>query len=193
MKSKGWLMTILLVLGLVSISMGQSELSWAVPNKFHGFTLGTSLFDFSKKNLKVSKINSLRLFSDIKTTSMLLYTLTNQLTEGGDKIDIDFFFYNDSLSIIRVAYKDRQSNKQLLEALKSKYGTDDRRDDNIYTNPITGASEIMNNVYWEKWTCCVLSLTSTGEIGFVYLTFAEKAAQKKISNQELTNKQKRIN
>ena len=194
LKSRVKLFTLtLLVIGVVSISRGQAELSHITPNKFHGFTLGTSLADFSQKNQKVSENNSLHLFSSIRTTNMSLYVLKNQLTEGGDKIDIDFFFYNDSLSVMRVAYKDKQSNKELIEALKSKYGDNNRVDDTIYTDISSGASAIMKNLYWEKWACCILNLTSTDDVGRVYLTFAGKAAQVKIGNQELINKQKRIN
>jgi len=183
-------MTMMLVtLGFASTSNGQADVS---PNKFHGFVLGTELADFSLKDQKASE-NSLRLFSSIKTTTMSHYSLKNQLTEAGDKIDIDFFFYNDSLSIIRVSYKDKQSNKELLEALKSRYGDSNRREDNVYTDPSSRASGIIQNLYWEKWACCILSLTSTDEVGLVYLTFAGKATQIKINNQETINKQKRIN
>lgn len=193
MKTRIQLMTtMLLVFGLMSTSNGQSEIRPLAPNKFHGFVLGTSLPNFRQTDLKAEN-NSLRLFSSIKTTNMLHYTLKNQLTEGGDKIDIDFFFYNDSLSVMRVAYKDKQSNKELLEALRSRYGDSDRLEDNIYTDPESGASAIMKNLYWQKWACCMLNLTSTDEIGRVYITFAEKAAQVKIANQESINKQKRIN
>jgi hypothetical protein len=124
---------------------------------------------------------------------MLAYSLKNQLTEGGDKIDIDFYFYNDSLSVIRVAYKDPQSNKEILDAVKIKYGNEARLEDNLYNNPISGASTIIENLYWEKSTCCVLNFTSTDVNGMIYLTFAEKAAQIKLKNLELHNSQKRIN
>lgn len=194
LKSRVRLITLVfLVLCVASISRGQSALSPITPNKFHGFTLGASLSDFLQKNQRVPEINSLSLLSSIRTNNMSLYVLRNRLTEGGDKIDIDFFFYNDSLSVIRVAYKDKQSSKELIEALKSKYGENNREDGTFYTDPSSGASSIMKNLYWEKWDCCILNLTSTDEVGSVYLTFAGKAAQVKIGNQELINKQKRIN
>jgi len=181
--------TTLLIFGIATIAMGQS----VTPNEFHGFKLGTPLSNFLQKNQKTPENNSLQLFSNIRTTNMSLYVLRNQLTEGGDKIDISFFFYNDSLSVIRVAYKDKQSSKELIEALRNKFGDNGRVDDNIYTSPSSGASAIMKNLYWEKWACCILNLTSTDDVGSVYLTFAGKAAQVKIGNQELVNRQKRIN
>jgi|SRR5579859_1801928 len=164
----------------------------ATPNKFHGFSLGFPLSDFSLNNLKNSKGDLLILFSDIQTKSMKCYTLKDQLTEGGDKIDIDFFFYNDSLSVIRAGYKDRQTSKGLMEALKGKYGNDDRLEHDIY-NDTTGATQIIENLYWEKSDCCILNLTSTDGIGLVYITFAEKAVQITLKAQELMDKQKRIN
>ena len=172
---------------------GQSSPERVTPNKFHGFSLGSPLSAFSPKNIKNSKSDFLILFSDIKTKTMKHYTLKDQLTEGGDKIDLDFFFYNDSLSVIRVGYKDKQANKELLNALRGKYGNDDRLEHDLYNDPSTGASRVIENSYWEKSACCILNITSTDAIGLVYITFAEKAAQTKLRDQEIINNQKRIN
>lgn len=182
-----------LMLGVTSVSKGQPEPSPGTPDKFHGYVLGTPLSNFAQKNLKNSEPGHFPHFSSIKTTGMLLYTLKNQLTEGGDKIDIDFLFYKDSLSVIRVAYKERQLSQELLEALKSRYGDFNRHEDDIYTDPSSGASGMIRNLYWEKWNCCILNLTSTDGIGLVYITFAAKADQVKINDQDVLNKQKRIN
>ncbi len=172
---------------------GQPQSKIVVPNQFHGYVLGTPLCEFSMKVPKDSKTNSLILLSSITTKNMLAYTLKNQLTEGGDKIDIELFFYDDSLAVIRVAYLDPQAKKELVEAIKIKFGNDARLDDNLYNDPLSGSSRIIENLYWEKSPCCVLNLTSTDIIGLIYLTFAEKDVQVKMKNLELLNNQKRIN
>lgn len=183
----------ILLLTIALSSSGQSQTNLAVPNQFHGYWLGTPLSNFSMINQKDSKDKPLILYSDINTKNMVEYALKNQRTEGGDKIDIDLFFYNDSLSVIRVAYKDLQSKKEILDAVKIKYGDDARLDRNLYNDPLSGASRMSENLYWEKSPCCVLNLTATDDLGLVYLTYAEKAVQIKLKKLELINNQKRIN
>jgi hypothetical protein len=183
----------ILLLTTVLLSNGQFQSNLAVPNQFHGYKLGAPVGNFSLMSQKDSKDKTLILYSEIKTKNMKAYTLKNQLTEAGDKIDIDLFFYNDSLSVIRIAYKEPQSKKEILDAVKIKYGDDARLDDNLYNDPLSGATRIFENLYWEKSSCCVLNLTATDEIGLVYLTFAEKNIQAKLKKLELMNNQRRIN
>jgi|GEM_PF-6983237 len=162
------------------------------PNKFQGFTLGISLSDFLPKNIKVLKKCFQVPFSDIKTSGMAVYSLSDQLTESNDKIDFEFFFYHDTLSVIRVRYKNKQSSKDLIEALKARYGDDNRFEDDVYNDPALGSSKVIENLYWGKSPCCTLNLTSD-DIGLVYLTFADKTVQVKLRAQELINNQKKIN
>jgi hypothetical protein len=139
----------ILLLTTPLLSNGQSPSHLATPDQFRGYRLGAPLCNFSMMSLislKEPKDKSSIFYSDIKTKDMKAYVVKNQLTEGGDKIDIDLFFYNDSLSVIRIAYKDPQSKKEILDALKVKFGEDARLDDNLYNDPSSGATRIFENL-----------------------------------------------
>jgi hypothetical protein len=181
----------ILLTSLVATSMGQTKTALAIPNDFHGFVLGTPLLAFEAEHKDLGMHRFSIPYSDITTRNMAVYTLKGQLTEAGDKIDIDFFFYDSLLAVMRVVYKEPQSNDLFEKALTAKFGDGYRSDNKIYPNLPPGTS--IANLYWENSTCCILSFSSSDPVfGQVYLIFAEKAVQVKLKEQELKNTEKKI-
>jgi hypothetical protein len=174
-------------------SYGQSDSQIATPDSFQEFRLGSSLKSFAEKYPFVTNVKLPALYSDVKTDSMCVYILKNQVTKSGDKISITLCFYEESLSVIQVVYKDWQSDKVILGALKEKYGMESRYEDNVLNNHHNGRSQIVENLYWEKFTCCILAFSYNTDEGLASLVFADEYVQKHLKSCELRESQKKIN
>jgi hypothetical protein len=165
--------------GIVLTLKGQS---FEIPDKFQGYCLGTALSDLKSKGDLNTHYDYEPHFSIILTKTLVVYTLKQQETRAKDKIDVDFFFYHDSLAVIRVRYQEPQSRDELLGALRGKYGNEYAFDESVYNDHSTGTSRIIENFYWGA--DYFLNFTASDESGIVCLTFAEKAIQAKLKGQE---------
>ncbi|HTJ50926.1 MAG TPA: hypothetical protein VL443_15795 [Cyclobacteriaceae bacterium] len=186
-----WTSYFTFVFGISIGSYGQSESQIAIPNSFHEFRLGSPLRVFLEKYPNVKKEKPSELSSTVKTDSMDIYSLRNQVTKSGDRIWITLCFYRESLSVMQVEYKDWQSGKVLLGALKEKYGIETRYEDNVLT--YNGRSQIVENLYWEKFQCCMLAFSYNSDNGSAYLVFADEEVQKRLKLRELKESEKKIN
>lgn len=189
--SSKWISYFVFAFAISFASYGQSESQIATPDSFHEFRLGSSLKVFSEKYPNVKKEKPSSFSSDVKIDSMDIYNLKNQVTKSGDRIRITLCFYKESLSVMQIEYKDWQSSKVLLGALKEKYGMESRYEDNVLTH--SGRSQIVENLYWEKFPCCMLAFSYNSDNGSAFLVFADGEVQKHLKLRELKESEKKIN
>jgi len=175
----------------VSTLKSQSKTIIAIPNKFQGFHLGSTIADFNLKSENDMSHGFVAHFTTIITKGTIVYTLTDQFTESKDKITIDLFFYHDTLSIIRIIYNKPQSRIELLADLRDKYGKEYAFDESVYNDRSDGTSQVIENFYWAS-ECCILNFNTADEIGKVCLTFALKRTQLILSEQQAKINERKI-
>ena len=148
------------------------------PNSFLNIKLGTSLTNFKSSYPEIS----LDLFgyfqTNISISGMEVYSL-NKTTSSGDEVKIYCCFYDDLLSVIAVQYSDFQSGKDLLIALKGKYGQFTSYNSFKWKDFMNGETRTTETFYWKKSTC-ILNFLYTYDIGIAQLVFADKFVQQKI-------------
>ena len=182
-----------IILFLAHIDLyGQLESKITTPDSFQEFRLGSRLAKFIEKYPLVTKEKLSAFSSEIKTDSMDVYILKNQITKSRDKISITLCFYKEYLSVIQVEYKNRQSSKVLIGALKEKYGLESRYADNVLNNTRNGRSQIVENLYWENSQCYILAFTYNDDNGLAFLTYADEEVQNHLRSLELKESQKKI-
>ena len=179
-------MIFFLAVGLFQFGFSQTS----TPNSFLDFKLGTKLTDFLTNNTDAKEGSFWVLHTDISAKGMTVYTV-HRTTSSGDKVQIDCCFYNDILSIISVEYSGWQSGKDLLDALKSKYGAYTSYDAYEWKDFMNGQYRTTETVYWKK-TTCILNFLYTKELGIAELVFADKAVQQKLEAEKQNSNSKKI-
>lgn len=181
-----------IVIGFSQLCYSQTttQKTTATPNSFLDFKLGAKLSDFLAKNTDATEGTFWVLHTDISAKGMKVYTVKRQ-TSAGDNVQIDCCFYNDILSIISVEYSGWQSGKDLLTALKGKYGAYTSYDSYEWKDFMNGQYRTTETVYWKKPTC-ILNFLYTRQLGLAELVFADKAVQQKLEAEKQKNNAKKI-